>query len=236
MKMNNIVEILENFNFQRTNKPWSEPLVVHGVPGSGKTSLVNKLIELDTSLTAFSGGSAVHNFSGTAIHRRGNSLAGDVDILDEYPIFLDSALSPKKLILCDPFQHKNRVEVAHFISFKTHRFGNETCAILSIFGLHIETELVDRVILGCCYKEEPEGKIVAFEKDICDLLRRHNIAYSEPEEILGSNCDKVTFYTSTEDLKREHPEFWKFYVCLTRHRTQLKILSPYATFTPCRSF
>uniref|UniRef100_A0AAU7L256 Triple gene block 1 n=1 Tax=Hibiscus chlorotic speck associated virus 1 TaxID=3143942 RepID=A0AAU7L256_9VIRU len=236
MKMNSLEKILIDADFERTNLPWSKPIVVHGVPGSGKTTVINLLIGKDPTISAISGGASIHNFDGSAIHRRSREYIGNVKIVDEYPIFNDPIVDNSDIIFCDPFQHCSNTRKAHFISLKTKRFGSETSSLLKKFNLHIESQKVDKVFLGCCYQEDPEGQILAFEKDICDLLNKHRVEYKSPEDILGSNCDKVTFYTSKEQLTREDPDFWKFYICMTRHRNQLKILSPNASFTASRSF
>uniref|UniRef100_A0AAU7L1V8 Triple gene block 1 n=1 Tax=Hibiscus chlorotic speck associated virus 2 TaxID=3143943 RepID=A0AAU7L1V8_9VIRU len=236
MKMNSLEEILTNNSFTRTKLPLSDPIVVHGVPGSGKTSAIEEIIKRDPFVTAISGGAALHNFDGSAIHRRDKDYIGNPRVIDEYPLFNDLIVDNSSLVFCDPFQHYNNTRKAHFVSFKTHRFGAETCSLLKVFNLDILSSKVDRVIFGCCYKEDPEGQILAFEEDICSLLDKHGIEYKSPENILGANCDKVTFYTSKEQLFRDDPDFWKFYICMTRHREKLKILSPNATFTAARSF
>uniref|UniRef100_A0AAU7L1W9 Triple gene block 1 n=1 Tax=Hibiscus chlorotic speck associated virus 1 TaxID=3143942 RepID=A0AAU7L1W9_9VIRU len=236
MKMNSLEKILIDADFERTNLPWSKPIVVHGVPGSGKTTVIDQLIKKDPAISAISGGASIHNFDGSAIHKRGKEYIGNVKVIDEYPIFSDPLIDNSDIIFCDPFQHNGSTRKAHFISFKTKRFGSETCTLLKKFNLNIKSQKVDKVVFGCCYEEDPEGQILAFEKDICNLLDRHRVEYKSPESILGSNCDKVTFYTSKEQLIREDPDFWRFYICMTRHRDQLKILSPNASFTASRSF
>lgn len=233
--MNRVCEILEEASFVRTNFPLSQPLVVHGVPGSGKTTVVKKLLKFEPALKAITAGVPFHNFDNSGLHKKEESFSGEVDIVDEYPIF-DLRRVKSDLVLCDPFQHSGRTLDAHYISLRSHRFGRNTASLLKTFGLNIVAEKEDEVEFGCCFTEDPEGTIIAFEPDIVELLIKHQVQAKLPEEVLGNNDDVVTFYTSKEELRRDDQEFNRFYISLTRHKRKLKILSPDASFKPTRSF
>ncbi|AAL05445.1 movement protein 1 [Sugarcane striate mosaic-associated virus] len=116
-----VCRYLDDFKFERTSLELSSPIVVHAVPGSGKSTLIRKCITENPSLTACTFGKPdLPNLTGTYI--KGYKEGEKYDIIDEYignrfecvPVALFS----------DPFQNcEQYINTAHYIGRTSHRFG-----------------------------------------------------------------------------------------------------------------
>lgn len=203
---------------------------MHGVPGCGKTSFIKELLVNDPNLVCITSGVSHSSILGTSISKVDKLFEGKADIIDEYPPFKSDLLDGAKLIFADPDQYCEGIRPCHFYKSTSHRFGAKTANLLNSLGFTVQAQGLDKVELFDIFSTDPEGLIIAFEDDVCDLLKRHNLRFSKPLDCLGQQVDVATFITSSSSILEGCSCKHLYYIALTRHRRKLKILSPNATF------
>lgn len=235
--MDIVLAELEKSGFQRIARVNRGALVVHCVPGAGKSSLIRRLLDRSTIFTAYTFGVADPvNLSGRRIlpakEYRGQSTT-DFIIVDEYTEGDWEALNPR-VIFGDPCQthSENNYLLADFVCFKTQRFGQQTCNLLRSFGFAIESDLKDEVVITRAVGSEIVGELIVGDCEAATFAEFHGAEFKRVNDIRGSTFPEVTFLTSYESI----PDSLRadFYLCLTRHRTKLRILTPDAVFGPPR--
>nr|WLW42346.1 triple gene block protein 1 [Lily virus X] len=206
-------------HFQRTNLPISEPIVVHAIAGSGKTTIVRHIINAQPDLVARTLGTPDPRcLSGVRILGPG----GDANIVDEYPAANLSEFPSAFLLLADPLQHRRDVKPAHYTGNLSHRFGQNTCALLSSFGIEARSEKVDFVEHVEAYTFEPVGQIIALGQDAELVLNNHSLDFLTPCQALGQTFSTVTLLS---DAPLEEQDEVSRYIAITRHTEQLFILT-----------
>nr|QCI62224.1 TGB1 [Grapevine virus T] len=220
--MNNLISALELFGFDRVSEEVKHPLVVHSVPGSGKTSLIRSLIKLDSDFEAFTAGVPdPPNLEGRHIksYSEGCASTQKLSILDEY-------LTVKnwegfEALFSDPYQNNKSPLAASYVSRKTKRFGKSTCEYLAGYGFEIESEVEDSVVRGSPFEVKVEGQLICFGRAAVELASSHGAEFKLPCEVRGATFDVVTLLKSEEpNPENKH----LFYVGCTRHRKKLLIL------------
>lgn len=220
--MNNLVKALSAFEFIGVFSVLRFPVVVHSVPGSGKSSLIRELIAEDESFAAFTAGVPDSpNLTGRYIkpYSPGCAVQGKVNILDEYLSVQD--ISGFDVLFSDPHQNTCIPREAHFIKSKTCRFGASTCKYLIPFGFSICSDLSDEVVIGSPFELDVEGVLICFGKDAVDLAVAHKSDFKLPCEVRGSTFDVVTLLKSRDPTPED--KHW-FYIAATRHRRKLIIM------------
>ncbi|AON75921.1 triple gene block protein I [Jasmine virus C] len=221
---------LESFGFTRVSSALRLPLIVHCVPGAGKSSLIRAILEDSVELRAYTFGQADQpNLIGNYIRPfTSDSILDQRTIIDEY------TLSPQPIhgvlaLFGDPRQPGvDQGLVANFLGNFSRRFGANTAIFLRKLGFNVHAEGEDTVRVLDIFKAEPSGVIVCFEPEVQKLLCAHNLEYLTAQEIQGSTFQEVSFIVSGPfqiERAREH------FLCLTRHRATLNILCPDATYT-----
>nr|UXX34116.1 triple gene block protein 1 [Jasmine virus C] len=221
---------LASFGFTRIGSSLRLPIVVHCVPGAGKSSLIRAILEESTELRAYTFGQADQpNLIGNYIRPfTSDSILDQRTIIDEY------TLSPQPIqsvlaLFGDPCQPGvDQGLVANFLGNFSRRFGSNTAALLQKLGFNVRAEGEDTVQVLDIFKAEPTGVIICFEQEVQKLLCAHNLEYHTIQEIQGSTFQEVSFIVSGPfqiERAREH------FLCLTRHRRTLNILCPNATYT-----
>jgi hypothetical protein len=213
-------------NLKRTPIEISNPIVIHCAAGSGKTTLIKRIIEENRNiLKAYTTSKhTLSDCSGPIIEEFKQNFEPQAHhILDEYPTLPKSITDKFGLILCDPYQYHCTPYQAHFTSNLSHRLGRNTTELLRNFGKDIVGYKDDIVEVANIFEGEPEGQITCCEEEIIELLEAHQADFLTSEEILGKEFKTVTFVTSKSlvDLT-DH----KSYICLTRHTEKIKILTP----------
>nr|UDF48724.1 triple gene block protein 1 [Cowpea mild mottle virus] len=227
--MNELLDILSEYNFERLGHRLSEPIVINCVPGAGKTHLIRTLIESSDNFVAFTTGVPdAPNLTGKRIeHISKFKNSGKLVLLDEYQ---NLPTLPEGLfaVFGDPLQSKNPILLpANFISYKSRRFGKNTAQLLQALDFKVHSDLEDEVIIKDIFIGEPEGQIICFEQEVIDLLRAHNLDFLTPCSCQGESFEVVTFVTTgsvSPDNKHEH------LICLSRHKAKLIILCPQSMY------
>nr|UVA86894.1 triple gene block protein 1 [Cole mild mosaic virus] len=227
--MDVFVKLLSDFGFTRLNSRLSCPIVVHCVPGAGKSTLIRKLLELDSRFEAYTGGVPdTPNLSGCWIRKwEGNTTPGKLTVLDEYTHL--SVVPEVFALFGDPVQSDtSAVRRADFTCNTSRRFGAATSGLLKELGWQVEATGTDVVQISDVFIGEPVGTIVYFEEEVGCLLKRHCVEALHLSEITGRTFTTVTFVTA-ENSPLSNPA--AAFQCLTRHKEALHILCPDATYT-----
>nr|UTQ36086.1 triple gene block 1 [Grapevine rupestris stem pitting-associated virus] len=220
--MNNLVKALSTFEFVGVYSVLRFPVVVHSVPGSGKSSLIRELISEDEAFAAFTAGVPDSpNLTGRYIkpYSPGCAVQGKINILDEYLSVTDTA--GFDVLFSDPHQNISIPREAHFIKTKTCRFGASTCKYLQSFGFNVSSDRVDTVVIGSPFELNVEGVLICFGKEAVDLAAAHNSDFKLPCEVRGSTFEVVTLLKSRDPVLED--KHW-FYVAATRHRSKLIVM------------
>nr|SNQ27847.1 triple gene block protein 1 [Elm carlavirus] len=231
--MNSVLDVLCEFGFSRISISSERPLVVHCVPGAGKSTAIRSILRSCENSVAYTFGVCdPAQIEGCRIRSASEwhePNSGTIVIVDEYTEGDFKSLKPT-VVFGDPCQAPVSAITLkpHFICKSTKRFGKETCNLLRSLGYEINSEKGDTLVHEPIFEGELEGVIVAFESDVKHLLAEHYCEFLDICEIRGKTFEVVTFVTSTEGKPVKNLE--KYYQCLTRHSSKLKILSPDASF------
>ncbi|AIZ76638.2 triple gene block protein 1 [Elderberry carlavirus E] len=234
--MDIIIELAEQYGFQRTKSKLVKPLVFHCVPGAGKSTFIRLLLAEIPGSKAFTHGVAdTPTICGLYIRDAKDielTSSGSALLLDEYTEF-EELPTHTLAAFGDPLQsNKYAPREPHFISDLTRRFGNQTVLLLKSLGFNVRTEKVDTVVVEDIYAGEPEGQILCNEREVAALLCAHQLDYLFVDQLRGRTFDKVTYITAENSPSDRVGSFQ----CLTRHTTKLKILCPDATYGPAELF
>lgn len=230
--MDSVYKVLLECGFERINNS-SGIVVVHCVPGGGKTSAIRRILAISPKFRAVTFGVAeTENLSCTAIlpaTAEAKSRPGEVLIVDEYCIGDWRALDPA-VVFGDPCQGVLTEALRpNFIKRKTERFGVNTCELLRTLGFEVYSDKEDLVEFNTPYAQELEGQVIALGVDAEFLLKRHNVPFKSTCCIRGLTFDVVTLVTGICCTTEAEPK--DLYQCLTRHRRKLLVLNPDAALT-----
>ncbi|ACO38636.1 TGB1 [Robigovirus elaeis] len=206
----------------------SYPIVVHGVPGCGKSFICKELAKDPKFKVQSFGVIPAGSLCGAVIHKALTEPSGDFNVLDEYLGGKDFNLERFDLVLSDPYQSFKKPERAHFTSNITRRFGSQVCCLLNKLGFDIiphpslpaeQTLLIE----GSLFKTELRGIIITFEPAVAELIRAHGLEPKHPCDVRGAEFEVVTFCTAHADLQEiVSPEL---YISLTRATKELRVLT-----------
>ncbi|QLI58026.1 triple gene block protein 1 [Rubus virus 1] len=222
LKMNTILELLEEFDFERTSFPFSSPLVIHAVPGSGKTSLLREALLLDPTISVCTFGEPDKtNLEGRYIQPAIGCSPSEEEfyVLDEY--LSGNWKGNWKVLLSDPFQNSGHCLAAHFVKRVTKRFGKSTCKLLKELGWSVESDKEDEVTFEELIGSTPSGLTICLEKDVEGYLKGHNCPFKKPCQVRGLTEELVSVVVSRDLKDLFSPEL---FVALTRHTRKLRIL------------
>lgn len=230
--MDVLVDLLNKYGFKRVNSGLSIPIIVHCVPGAGKSSCIRELIQSDSRFKAYTLGiEDPQNLQGVRIEKyKGQTEENRLNILDEYTL---EPTDLSKFYVCfgDPIQTDcATVRPADFICNESKRFGKSTAQFLRDLGFDVTSKKEDSVQIAGIYEVDPRGTVIYYEDEIGCLLRRHLVEAYHIKEIIGKTFDSVTFVTSHNGI--DHEGRAASFQCLSRHRKNLLILCPNATYGP----
>ncbi|AJD23366.1 triple gene block protein 1 [Yam latent virus] len=227
--MDVLVKYLCKYNFVRLSSKLASPVVIHCVPGAGKSTLIRELIRADTRFVGFTAGVEDEpDVSGCWIQKwTGETPDGKFVILDEYTLL--SEVPEVFAVFGDPVQSvTTSVRPAQFICTFSQRFGSATSALLKELGWEVEAIGSDVVRVLDIYSADLQGVVLYFEEEVGCLLRAHGVDAKSFEQVRGQTFKVVTFVTSENAPVRSRVAAFQ---CLTRHREALYILCPDATYS-----
>nr|AVQ93352.1 25K protein [Potato virus S] len=225
--MDVFLQILNKYKFERVSSTLNKPIVVHSVPGAGKSSAIRELLKLDSRFECITRGRPdIPNLEGAFIkaERSGENKLLLVDEYIEGPVPEDAFA-----IFADPLQSTAVSPYrANFIKTLSHRFGKCTASLLRDLGWDVQAEGQDSVQIADIFTVDPRDTIVYFEPEVGELLRSHGVEASCIGEVRGATFEHVTFVTSENGPLVDKAAAFQ---CLTRHTKSLLILCPDATYT-----
>jgi hypothetical protein len=224
-----LVNLLNKYNFSRLSNQLTLPIVIHSVPGAGKTSLIRELIATDSRFKAYTYGKADEpNVRGAYIRAAVEGVQEEEFVVfDEY---IAGGHPPWAFaVFADPSQGGGAgILRAHFIKLHSHRFGSATASLLKELGYEITATGEDSVEIVDIYSRDPEGVVIFHEEIIGTLLKSHGVECFCINEVRGQTFECVTFVTAEQSPFLDRTLSFQ---CLTRHRKKLLILCPDASYT-----
>jgi hypothetical protein len=227
--MDVFVDLLNKYKFVRLINHLTLPIVVHSVPGAGKTSFIRELISIDPRFSAYTYGKADDpNITGAYIRSAEEKLEErEFVIFDEY--LAGQHPTWAFAVFADPSQGgRAPVLRAQFIKCESHRFGTHTSAFLRSLGYEITAAGEDSVEIADIYSKDPVGVVIYHEREIGNLLSAHGIESHCIQSVRGQTFERVTYVTAENGPTGDKTLSFQ---CLTRHRKNLLILCPDATYT-----
>lgn len=229
--MDKVVSLLKINNFKRVFISNSRSVVVvHAVPGAGKTFLIKQILrEVAGAICVSLGPPVLANSESLPFFGASDTLPEhSFLIIDEYQLGYSDSLSPK-LLIGDPCQSPRPCLRPNFLKETTERFGEKTCIFLQSLGFSIVSHKEDSFTIKGIFEADLVGQVLCFEEEVQALLVRHNCPYETPETIQGrtfKECTVIFAHTTLLPCFR-HLAF----VCLTRHTSSLLLLTPDGTYT-----
>ncbi|ABG48661.1 ORF 2 [Malva mosaic virus] len=222
MELDYLIKLLEFNNFPRTNLDFSLPLVVHGVAGCGKSTIISKLAKAFPTLVVASFTPQI--LDGNTGRKQVAVDGSPVDILDEY--LSGPTPSVRLALFCDPLQYScEKPRLPHFISLTTHRFCPLTADFLnSKFGCEIISLRQDscEIVEADPFATDPEGVVITFEPEVKSILERHQCFPTDISTLWGKNLETVSVYLSSFDTCLDSFRT-DLFLSLTRHTKKLLV-------------
>nr|QED43564.1 TGB1 [Garlic latent virus] len=220
--------------FSRLEGSGNKCKVILGVPGCGKSTCIRKLINFDSRFIAATFGTPDPlNVTGRRIRAVSEISAADCAgkwlLLDEFQRGNFEELSPFALFgdVCQFFDSTKPYPVADWCKTVSHRVNKNTCNFLQKFGFEITSSVPGNLNFGGLYEEELRGAVITFCSQVTALLKAHQVEHYIPETCRGSEFEEVTLCLSDSYVHKD--DLAKFYVCATRSRKNLLILTPDAS-------
>nr|QED43762.1 TGB1 [Garlic latent virus]QED43768.1 TGB1 [Garlic latent virus] len=227
-------KVLIECGFRRLDGSGNNCKVVLGVPGCGKSNCIRKLINLDSRFIAATFGTPDPlNVTGRRI-RAFTELttaccSGKLLLLDEFQQGGYEDLKPFALFgdVCQFFDSKKPYPIADWCKTVSHRVNASTCDFLQKFGFEITSSVPGKLVFGGLYEIELRGAVITYCDQVSALLKAHGVDHYTLNNCRGSEFAEVTFCLSDRVVHSE--DLAKFYVCATRSRGDLLILTPDAS-------
>lgn len=225
MNLTDLYSSLLSAGFHRTNNSTLIPIVIHGVPGCGKSTLIKQIVEKG-DVEAYTLGAA---YGDTLTHAGVRHLTDKpaastarLRILDEYQLGPPGKLLGFNVLFGDPYQGPLRLP-AHFVKRESHRVPR---VIADHLRNALNFELTGRtegvlVTRGTSIDSPIEGVIFHLGKVSKQLTHSHGLCSLHPTEASGLEFPEVTLVYHSSELKER--DF--FYIAATRAKNKLTLIS-----------
>nr|WAB21283.1 triple gene block protein 2 [Banmivirus BanMMV] len=218
--LENLKQLIKNSGFVATDNPITDRIVIHGVAGSGKSTLTRELIKDSNFNVVNALSDEKFNLIGQYIKKELIAFEDKINILDEY-LSVDHH-EGFQVLLADPFQYTQKPYLANFIKKQSHRFKRELVPILSELGIEVEAEEAGLGITrGSAYDIEPKGQVICIEEEVAKYVSEHGLNVCYPRCVQGQEFEVVTLYhkRNLQELNRSD-----LYIALTRVKKELRLL------------
>nr|WAB21303.1 triple gene block protein 2 [Banmivirus BanMMV] len=213
-------QLIESSGFVATNNPITDRIIIHGVAGSGKSTLTKELIKDSNFNVVNALSDEKFDLVGRYISKEPIALAGKINVLDEY-LSVDNH-EGFQVLLADPFQYIHKPYPANYIKKESHRFKKELVPILLELGIEVEVEKEGlNIIKGSAYDIEPEGQVICVEEEVAEYVSKHGLEIHHPRCVQGKEFEVVTFYYKEELKELDRSDL---YIALTRVKKELRLL------------
>nr|DAF41307.1 MAG TPA: Superfamily 1 helicase [Tymovirales sp.] len=227
-------KVLIECGFSRIDGSGNKCKIVLGVPGCGKSSCIRKLINLDSRFIAATFGTPDPlNVTGRRIRAFTELTSSDCAekflLLDEFQQGNYEEFRPFALFgdVCQFFDSTKPYPVADWHKVVSHRVNKNTCDFLRTFDFEITSSVPGDLIFGGLYDRELQGTVITYCDQVSALLRSHCVEHYTIADCRGSEFVEVTLCLSDSVVHKK--DLAKFYVCATRSRGNLLILTPDAS-------
>lgn len=229
MNLTLLDSLLTANGFTRSPAPLSFPVVIHGVPGCGKSTLIRRLLserEVEARTAGAPYGSTLFS-KGVLTFSATEAISAATRILDEYQHVTREDTLNFNILFGDPFQGTFRLE-PHYIKKVSHRVPDPICSFLTHEGFDISGVRPGRLVRCHPYEFDLSDVLAQPHQFIHlglisqQLANSHQIPSSCITEVAGLEFDNVVvLYHSSEKIAR--PDL--FYVACTRSKFSLTLLA-----------
>nr|AGG18222.1 TGB1 [Shallot latent virus] len=227
-------KVLIECGFSRLDGSGNKCKIVLGVPGCGKSSCIRKLINLDSRFIAATFGAPDPlNVTGRRIRAVAETSITEINekllLLDEFQQGNYEELKPFALFgdVCQFFDSTKPYPIADWCKTVSHRVNKLTCDFLRNFGFEITSGVSGDLEFGGLYEKELQGAVITYCAKVSVLLKAHGVEHYTIANCRGSEFAGVTLCLSDHVVPKE--DLAKFYVCATRSRGNLLVLTPDAS-------
>nr|BDB91244.1 triple gene block 1 [Cymbidium mosaic virus] len=200
MELAYLVRLLEHNKFERTNLPLSSPLVVHGIAGSGKSTILTTFHHHYPAHPIFSHSPTLLDPSNRIYQQCiTTDSVPDGAIVDEYN-YKALDYSHCLALFGDPLQLPHSLQ-PHYYSSRTHRYGPKLTSLLNnLFHLSITSLApVDSLDYADPFAVDPSGFTIA-DEEVYNFVSQQVPGTLLPLDTVGLEYSSVSFYCS--DLRR----------------------------------
>lgn len=228
MNLTQLETDLLSAGFQRTQQPLSFPVVIHGVPGCGKSTFIKAALANPNAVARTLGAPYGDSLAteGVRTHSPNESFTQPLRILDEYQLGERSTTSKYNLLFGDPYQGPFRLP-PHFIKSVSHRVPRPVANFLRSRGFNLESETPGVLITAHPFHPDSATQILSSDKTFHlgtsskQLCSSHLVNSYCPSELAGSEFQRVALVYHSTELKNKTA----FYVACTRTRHTLCLVS-----------
>jgi len=214
--------------FQRTQQPFNFPVVVHGVPGCGKSTFIKRTLAQPSAIARTCGPAYGDNLAteGVRTHCPLENLTQSLRILDEYQLGDLSTTRKYNLLFGDPYQGHFRL-TPHFIKTVSHRVPKPITEFLRSRGFDLESNVPGLLITTPPFYSDAATQVSNSDKilhlgDISrQLCHSHQVQSLCPSELAGLEFQNISLIYHSTELQNKIG----FYVACTRTRNTLCLVS-----------